>query len=211
MLPLIITHNFYGCRQTHLEIFPLHIFRSSITYNPEQNIWNKQKVRIGLKLERITKLWYLLLCNLWLLLSFFSGSSRPEVFLGRGVLKICSKFTGEHPCRNVISIKLLCKFTEIALRHGCSPVNLVYIFRTPFPRNTSGRLLFFLDEFRTNDKNISSFCRTFWNHTLRVLLILFLLTSLRLTLLWFWEDKKFPFGSRELGKNLRKSRKIYGN
>ena len=35
-------------------------------------------------------------------------SSRPEVFLGKGVLKICSKFIGEHPCRSVISIKLLC-------------------------------------------------------------------------------------------------------
>ena len=33
-------------------------------------------------------------------------SSRPEVFLAKGVLKICSKFTGEHPCRSVISIKL---------------------------------------------------------------------------------------------------------
>ena len=33
-------------------------------------------------------------------------NSRPEVFLGKGVLKICSKFTGEHPCRSVISIKL---------------------------------------------------------------------------------------------------------
>ena len=36
-----------------------------------------------------------------------SRSSRPEVFLGKGGLKICSKFTGEHPCRSVISIKLL--------------------------------------------------------------------------------------------------------
>ena len=26
-------------------------------------------------------------------------NSRPEVFLGKSVLKICSKFTGEHPCR----------------------------------------------------------------------------------------------------------------
>ena len=34
-------------------------------------------------------------------------SSRPEVFLGKVVLKICSKFTGEHPCRSAISIKLL--------------------------------------------------------------------------------------------------------
>ena len=30
---------------------------------------------------------------------------------------------------------------EIALRHGCSPVNLLHIFRTPFLKNTSGRLL----------------------------------------------------------------------
>ena len=29
-----------------------------------------------------------------------------QVFLGKGVLKICSKFKGEHPCRSVISIKL---------------------------------------------------------------------------------------------------------
>ena len=27
-------------------------------------------------------------------------SSRAEVFLGKGVLKICSKFTREHPCRS---------------------------------------------------------------------------------------------------------------
>ena len=25
--------------------------------------------------------------------------SCPEVFLGKGVLRICSKFTGEQPCR----------------------------------------------------------------------------------------------------------------
>ena len=43
-------------------------------------------------------------------------SSHPEVFLGKGVLKI-------------------------TLRHGCSPVNLLHIFRTPFSKNTSGRLL----------------------------------------------------------------------
>ena len=30
------------------------------------------------------------------------------VLLGKGALKIWSKFTGEHPCRSVISIKLLC-------------------------------------------------------------------------------------------------------
>ena len=28
-------------------------------------------------------------------------SSHPDVFLRKGVLRICSKFTGEHPCRSV--------------------------------------------------------------------------------------------------------------
>ena len=63
------------------------------------------------------------------------------VFIGKGVMKICSKFTGEHPCLSVISVKLLCNFIEITLRYGCSPVNLMHIFRTPFPKNTSGRLV----------------------------------------------------------------------
>ena len=33
-------------------------------------------------------------------------SSRPEVFLRKGVLKISDKFIGEHPCRSAISFKL---------------------------------------------------------------------------------------------------------
>ena len=86
-------------------------------------------------------------------------SSHPEVFLREGFLKICSKFTGEHPCRSVISIKLFynfieitatllkshfgmgCNFIEIIVWHGCSSVNLVHPFRTPFYKNTSGGLL----------------------------------------------------------------------
>ena len=56
----------------------------------------------------------------------------------------------------MISIKLLCNFIEIALLHGCSPVNLLHIFRTPFPKNTSGWLLLLLSmsifcEIRTED------------------------------------------------------------
>ena len=39
-------------------------------------------------------------------------SSHPEVFLRKGVLKKCSKFTAEHPCRSAISIKLLCNGTS---------------------------------------------------------------------------------------------------
>ena len=32
-------------------------------------------------------------------------------------------------------------FIEITHRHGCSPVNLLHIFRTPCPKNTYGGLL----------------------------------------------------------------------
>ena len=39
--------------------------------------------------------------------------------------------------------KVASNFTEIALQHWCSPVNLLHIFRTPFPflKNTSEWLL----------------------------------------------------------------------
>ena len=60
-----------------------------------------------------------------------------------GVLKILSKFTGEHTCRSVT--------IEITLRHGCSPVNLLHIFRTPFPKNTAGWLRLSLE-----NKNFSA-------------------------------------------------------
>ena len=63
------------------------------------------------------------------------------MFLGKGILKKCSKYTGDHPCRSVISTKLQSNFIEITLRRGWSPVNLLHIFRTPFPKNTSGGLL----------------------------------------------------------------------
>ena len=71
-------------------------------------------------------------------LTWNCGSSHPEVFLRKRVLKICSKFAGEHPCRSAISLKLHCNFIEIALRHGCSTVNFLCIFRTPFLRTNLG-------------------------------------------------------------------------
>ena len=45
-------------------------------------------------------------------------SSHPEVFLGKGVLKICMKFTGEHPCRSAISIKFQSNFIESHIGMG---------------------------------------------------------------------------------------------
>ena len=62
------------------------------------------------------------------------------VFLEKGVLKKCSKFTGEHPYQSMISIRFQSNFIEITLRHRRSPVNFLHIFRTPFLQNTSGLL-----------------------------------------------------------------------
>ena len=81
-------------------------------------------------------------------------SSSPYVFLWKGVLKICSKFTKEHPCQSAISIKLQSNFIKITLCYGCSHVNL-QIFRTPFPRNIYAGL------FLNSRWSYSDQCQTF--------------------------------------------------
>ena len=48
--------------------------------------------------------------------------------------QIYRRFTGEHPCWCVISIKLLYKFIEITLWHGCSHVNLLHFSEHLFLR-----------------------------------------------------------------------------
>ena len=57
-------------------------------------------------------------------------SSLPEVLLRKGALKICRKFTGEHPCRSVTSIKLLCNLLKSHVDTG--------VFRPPLPKKTYG-------------------------------------------------------------------------
>ena len=41
-------------------------------------------------------------------------------------------------------LKCLCNFIEIALRHGCPPVNWLHISRTSFYKNTSRGLLLYV-------------------------------------------------------------------
>ena len=85
-------------------------------------------------------------------------NSCPEVFLRKRILKIYSKFTIEHSCRTVISIKLQSNFIQITRLHGCSPVNLQYIFRVPFPKNTSGRLLLGVPKNKGQEESLNSGC-----------------------------------------------------
>ena len=87
-------------------------------------------------------------------------SSLSKTCLQKGALKIWSNFTGKHPRGKKISIKLLCNFIKMTLPHGCSPVNLLHIFRTPFNKNTSGGML--LHNFRVPHHHILKILTHFW-------------------------------------------------
>ena len=80
--------------------------------------------------------------NCWNIIGISRGS-HPEVFLRKGVLKICSMFTGEHPCR-------MCDFSKVAkqLYLNCTSAwvfscKFTVYFQNNFLKNTSGRLLLY--------------------------------------------------------------------
>ena len=72
-------------------------------------------------------------CNLRNRIKLYQAYAQKQPFSGfleKRCSEKCSKFTGGNTRR-------------IALRHGCSPVNLLHIFRTSFPKNTSEGLLLY--------------------------------------------------------------------
>ena len=108
----------------HMRLFSMFLSKKTCTLMP-------LSLQIIFKMER--KTWKSTLKFLIaLLIVAMNRSNPPEGFLGKDILKIWSKFTGEHPCRSVISIKLLCNFIEITFPHGCSPVNLLHIYWNTF-------------------------------------------------------------------------------
>ena len=64
------------------------------------------------------------------------------------------------PFADAATQREIIEIIEITLRHGCSPVNLLHIFRTVFPKNTSEWLLIFyvyvLGHMHTTSKSNSS-------------------------------------------------------
>ena len=60
----------------------------------------------------------------------------------------------------LISIKLQSNFIEITLQHGCSPVNLLHIFRKFFLKNTSEVLLLISDGAKFKNFNLLFIART---------------------------------------------------
>ena len=53
--------------------------------------------------------------------------------------------TGQYFFRTQSNSLMQSNFIEITLLHGCSPANLLHIFRRSFPRSTSGWLLLTID------------------------------------------------------------------
>ena len=138
------------CRYARLFILDLLQWQFHLLFDGWHRLWNIKKSQYNIRKKFSAY-------GLWNKAMWYEQKQPPRGVSRKSVLKICSKFTGEHPCRLEISIKLLCKFIEITLQHGCSQVNLLHIFRTPLPRNTS-RLLLPYEERNTKNK---SCCKEF--------------------------------------------------
>ena len=109
-------HRVTGVRCIHLWILAESV---SVLSNFKCRQWSS--ILKGINFKRFLKENYAIALDSWYLSTEkmldmeFCRSSRPEVFIGKGVLKICSIFTEEHPYRSAILIKLQSNF---ALRHG---------------------------------------------------------------------------------------------
>ena len=100
-------------------------FLSNVQKQPSRGVLRKGALKIYSKFTGEHPCRSVISINL--LINFFEIT----LWHWKDVLKICNKVTGKHPCQSVISIKLLSNFIEIKLRHGCSPVNLLQIFKHP--------------------------------------------------------------------------------
>ena len=80
-----------------------------------------------------------------ILISGFSNTAFPE-FVNKNLEK---SFFYERLSIKICFFDLRIPYVSIHVltgkKHGCSPVNLLHIFRTPFLKNTSGQLLLFFN------------------------------------------------------------------
>ena len=155
-----------------MKIFTLNIFYMIM---PKKLSWPPRSVMIDFQNPKyyLHSIWRMVRCNIiyfgrWesdFKITFFyrtalddSEGSRPEMFLGKGVLKICHKFTRKHPYRSAISKKLQSDFIKVTLQHRCSLVNLLNIFRTSFYKNNYEGLLLQRNQF------ISDWFQGYWRY-----------------------------------------------
>ena len=78
-------------------------------------------------------------------------NSHQRCSMKKGVLRNFTKFTGKHLCQRLLFNKVAglrpATLLKMSLWHRCFPVNFVKFLRTPFLKNTSGRLLLNLATF----------------------------------------------------------------
>ena len=136
--------------------------------NLENTFWGSIKKTLTLFTTATPPIWVsfffhkkLILINFY---TFFQATRTLQVTLRSHFLSVCNMRVKQqkHPSRCVFIErrsedmqqiygrtpmpkcdfnKVASNFIEIALRHGCSPVNLLDIFRMVFTKNTSGSLL----------------------------------------------------------------------
>ena len=97
-------HKIFNCRLSFFKIPPSRK-AGTVILNMIWHVLQKVVKCYFVQLPRLSYIYWLIHFegNIW---KPTSRSNRPEVLLVKGVLKICSKFTGEHPCRSAILIKL---------------------------------------------------------------------------------------------------------
>ena len=78
----------------------------------------------------------IIICQWFCLNNKTNRSSLPEVLLGKGVLKIHSKFTGEHPCWSAISNEVAKPLYWNHISAWVFSCKFAAYFRTCFPKNT---------------------------------------------------------------------------
>ena len=98
----------------------------------------------GLEDSNWTEIWSL--SKIWVSFYFHQGMNTWQKQPSRGTLRNkCSENMQQVYMRAPMSKcdfnNVACNFTEITLLHGCSPAYLLHIFRTLFPKNSSGGVL----------------------------------------------------------------------
>ena len=114
----------------------------------KKNCWKffrpKYRIYLEYKIYRIYLYIYKLFCYTYsqffglYINNKFEWKTHSIIFYNRTYLWYLMICTSSH---SEVFRGILCNFIEIALRHRCSPVNLLHIFRALFLKNTSGWLL----------------------------------------------------------------------
>ena len=96
-------------------------------------------------------------CSLCKIVSVKASFTRFDVVSEAAIQRWSSENIQHNTHAEVQFNKVAINFIEITLRHGCSPVNLLHIFKKLFPRNTSGWLLLLFGSIKLLRQVISLF------------------------------------------------------